>query len=97
MQRLEFVGIIPGIAFTSSSQPEEIVECEIVEHRYQVKDNYKVQFQALDTMFGSQSFYIMDFEQIVRQAKTEVRVYALTSDGYRRIPNSVFDYSRTPA
>lgn len=81
MSPLEFAGFIPGIAFKSSSTPKQIVECEIIESRYKVSNNHKVEFKAVDPIFGKESWYIMDFDKVLED-HSDVRVYQLNSDGY---------------
>lgn len=84
MSRLQYAGIIPGIAFTDSSDTTE-TECSVDESRYRVEDNYKVTFRALDKMFGYEHFYITDFNSLVERAPDTYRIYVLTPDGYQRI------------
>ena len=53
-----FMGII---SWTSSDSREKWVECEIVEDRYKVDDNYKVTLKSIEPGYGSEDFYQMDF------------------------------------
>ena len=91
MRPLQFVGLIPRIAFTNSSTPEDIVECEIDEHRYKVVDNYKITLQAIENpevakrLYGRKDYYISDLNSLLHEQPDKFRVYALTIDGYVRL------------
>jgi len=90
MRPLEFAGFIPGIAFKSNNSPEHIVECMVVERQYKISENYKIELQATNPIFGYERFYISDFEQILRQENSGFKVYILNIDGYQQIPNADF-------
>lgn len=92
MTPLEFVGIIPGIAFRSSNTPKQIVECELYEGRYKVAENYKVELKAVNKIYGKEPWYTTDLETAIRDQHSDIRVYILHSDGYTQIPNSDFRY-----
>lgn len=91
MRPLEFVGVIPGIAFKSNSTDEEIVECEIDESRYKISENYKITLKAIEDpttttkLFGREHYYVMDLNSLLRRDPDMFRVYALTIDGYVRL------------
>jgi len=85
MSRLQYIGLIPGIAFRTSDQPEVETECFISEDRYKVDENYKVTLQAMKPEYGSHHFYQSDFDTIVRDSEDRYRIYVLTIDGYQRI------------
>lgn len=61
-------------AYTSTSDPEEMKLCRIVEERYKLSENYKVELKAEDTNFGKQSFYVMDLNSLLRQGQIRVFV-----------------------
>ena len=44
-----------------SSSREKWVECVIVEDRYKISDNYKIEVQSLEEGYGRKTFYIGDF------------------------------------
>jgi hypothetical protein len=92
MAPLEYMGVIPGIAFKTSNSPKQIVECEIDERRYKVSENYKIELKAVNELYGRESFYISDLDSIVRDRDSRFRVYILHGDGYTQIPNSDFGY-----
>ena len=92
MRRLEYVGLIPGIAFRTSSSQYEMVECEIVETRYKVDDGYKVTLKAVDESYGLEHFYQSDLETSIHTNPDHYRVYYVSIDGYHQIPNSMFDW-----
>lgn len=64
MRPLNYVPCI-GWAYTSSTDKEEWVECEVVEDRYIVSDGYKVTLKAIDKRYGSRDFYQSDFESLL--------------------------------
>lgn len=90
MRPLEMMGIIPGIAFKSSGTPEEIVECEIDESRYEVADNYKITLKAIEDpetatkLFGKEHYYISDLESLIERDE-RFRIFVLTIDGYKQL------------
>jgi hypothetical protein len=90
LSKLQYAGFIPGIAFRTSGQPEEIKECVIDESHYKVEDGYKIKLRALDIIFGGETYYQSDLEAILRQ-RPDFKVYVVTIDGYTQIPNSEFD------
>jgi len=56
------------ISLTSSSDPDMLVICKIVETKYKVKDNYKITLQALNQKIGikaQEHYYISDLEQMI--------------------------------
>lgn len=53
-----FAGIL---SWTCSSDREKWVECEIIEDRYKVEDNYKVTLNPIEPGYAPESFYQMDF------------------------------------
>jgi hypothetical protein len=89
MRRLEFAGIIPGIAFTSSTSEEEVVLCNIDEVRYKIKDDYKITLTANDPRYGKNHFYISDLHTLFSDSRREndgrFRCYVETIDGYTEV------------
>jgi hypothetical protein len=81
---LRRVQVIGFIAFTSSDTPEDIVECEIDESRYQVADNYKIGLKSVVPGYGSQNFYICDLQSILSR-DDRYKVYVVSIDGYSRL------------
>lgn len=63
------INIVPfiGWAYTTSSDTEKWVECEVSEDRYQLKDGYKVTLQAIEGGYGRKHFYQSDFESLINQ------------------------------
>lgn len=85
-----------GIGFTSSNDPEILTECVIDEHRYKVADGYKIMLKAAknedpSVFYGSESYYQMDFESLMRRSPEDFRVYVLVDEDnkYQRL-----NYSR---
>lgn len=90
MRPLEFAGIIPGIAFKSSSSEEVIVECAFHEGRYKVLENYKVTLRAVDAeRYGQEHYYSSDltllFERSLEDGDRRFRVFVVTEDGYSEL------------
>jgi hypothetical protein len=60
------------IAYTTSSDPEVYVLCEITEERYKLADNYKVGFRPLPDYqpngreHARRDYYISDFNAMLR-------------------------------
>ncbi len=92
MSPLQFIDLIPGLAFTSSSTARQVVECEIYEGRYKVSENYKIELLALNPQFGKESWYISDLNTALRYEGSEIRVYILHGDRYTQVPNNDFRY-----
>lgn len=55
-----------GWTYTTSSDSEKWVECEIVEDRYKVEDGYKVTLQSIENGYGREHFYQTDFESLIK-------------------------------
>lgn len=91
MSKLEYAGIIPGIAFRSSNSPRDMVECVVDEDRYKVLDNYKITLKAVKPEYGKDHFYQSDLEAILRSNPATHKVFVLTIDGYTQIPNEEFE------
>lgn len=85
MSKLQFGGLIPGIAFRVGGDPQDIVECAIDESRYKVDEGYKITLAALDESYGKDHFYQSDLEQILRSNPETSKVCVLTIDGYQQI------------
>jgi len=85
LSRLQFGGLIPGIAFRCSNDQKFDTECEIVEDRYKVGEGYKITLKAIDENFGREHFYQSDFNSICESNHLSFRVYVLTIDGYQRV------------
>jgi hypothetical protein len=94
MQRLQYDGLIPGIAFRSASVEYDMVECEIVETRYKVDDGYKVTLKAVDEAYGLKHFYQSDLETNIHTNPDHHRVFFVSIDGYHQVPNSMFDWRK---
>jgi hypothetical protein len=96
MRRLEFAGLIPGIAFKSSNTPEEIVECALHEGRYKVLEDYKVTLRAIDAeKYGQEHFYASDlsslFKRSIEEGDRQFRVFVVTEDGYSELTHLLRD------
>jgi hypothetical protein len=85
MSRLQYAGIIPGLAFRTSGQPEVAVECVVDESRYTVADGYKITLRALDPMYGQEHYYQIDLQGLLRHNPDTHRVYVLNIDGYQHL------------
>lgn len=84
MSRLQYAGLIPGVAFRCGDSPMERVECRIDESRYQVRDRYKITL-AGPAEFGREHYYQSDLETILRENPDTHQVYVVSIDGYQRI------------
>jgi hypothetical protein len=62
------------IAYTSSSDKEEMKLCRIVEERYKLEDNYKIELRAEDSRFGKEKFYISDANIMIKDGTIRVFV-----------------------
>jgi len=62
------------MSYTLSSDKPVKVPCKIIETRYKVSENYKIEFQSLIKGYGKEQFYISDFANLLRD-KT-VKLYA---------------------
>jgi hypothetical protein len=49
------------IAFTSSNTREKWVECVVVEERYKLEENYKIELRSIEEGYGKETYYIEDF------------------------------------
>lgn len=61
--------------YTSSSDDETMVLCKIVEERYKLQDNYKIELNSRDPRFGKESFYITDLNSLINSEV--ISVYGL--------------------
>lgn len=66
--RMRPINIVPliGWCYTSSSDPEKWVECEVVEDRYKVEDGYKITLQSIEDGYGREHYYQTDFDSLLR-------------------------------
>lgn len=86
---LQYVGIIPGIAFTSSNSETSVQEFEIDESRYPLEDDYKIAFKPINHMYASERFYCSDFDSLVNENPDDFRFYVLNSDGYQSVTHLI--------
>lgn len=73
------------LGYTSSSDPEVPTECRVCEVRYRMADGYKITLKAVcneevSTFYGSESYYQMDLESMIRRDPDEYRIYVLVDD-----------------
>jgi len=54
-----------GWGYTTSSDREKWVECEVVENR--IKDSFKVALQSVEKGYGREEFYPSDFDSLVER------------------------------
>lgn len=92
MHRIQGIFGLPGIGFTSSSDPEVVQECVIDERRYKPEEGYKIELKAIadedpNNYYGHKSFYVMDFESLMMRAPDDYRIYVLVDadNKYQRI------------
>lgn len=52
--------------YTSSNTREKWVECEVVEERYKVEDEYKVELRSIEPGYGKETFYQCDFNSLLQ-------------------------------
>jgi hypothetical protein len=55
------------INYTSSDDEPVKIPCKIIETRYKVESDYKIEFQSMIQGYGKESFYMSDFTQLLRQ------------------------------
>lgn len=65
-----------GIGYTSSSDPEFPVLCEIVTDRYKPEEEYKIEIKSVYEGFGKDSFYVSDFESMIRAGRVKMFIDA---------------------
>lgn len=64
------------IAYTTSSDEPEPVRCRIVENRYKVEDNYKIELIPHDyPAHPKESFYISDFASMLRDNPEDYKMH----------------------
>lgn len=79
-----------GIGLKNHNDEQFRTEFFIIEERYQVKDGYKIQIQALDVeTFGKENYYQSDFDHKVRDGQFDI--YVLTLDGYMPVHVTIKD------
>lgn len=67
---------VVGIEYTSSSDPEFPVLCEIVTDRYKPEEGYKIEIKSVYQGFGKEAFYISDFESMIRHGSVKMFIDA---------------------
>lgn len=84
-----------GIGFTSSNDPEYPQECVVDERRYKAADGYKIELRAIndddpEAYFGSQDYYQMDLESLLREYPDEFKLFVLVDEDnkYQRIEST---------
>ena len=61
------------ISLTSSSDPDILMLCEIVEDRHKVKENYKITLQSVEQIPGSREhYYISDLNTIIEDGHIQI-------------------------
>ena len=61
MRQLNLIPFI-GWSYTTTSDPEKWVECEVVE----IQGNYKIKLKSIEAGYGSEEYYYYDFKSMVR-------------------------------
>jgi hypothetical protein len=66
------------IAFTSSSDEEMPILCEITEDRYKVDEEYKIGWKSISEYagFASETFYQSDFNDLVERGQIKLFIEA---------------------
>ncbi len=81
-----------GIGFTCSSDALEWFECEVVEDRYKVEDNYKITLRAIDGR-AHEHYYQDDFLQLMYEGfivpKTSEDIHVENVSFDEPIPNTI--------
>lgn len=67
------INVIMGIGFTSSSDPEIEVMCEISEKEYSLEEGYKVTLQPFAPIFARENFYQSDLISLIRQGSIKMQ------------------------
>lgn len=71
MSRLHFVPVI-GLAYTTSSDPQQNIICKISEDKYKLSDNYKTTLVSTTEGYGQKHFYISDLESLIREGTFKI-------------------------
>lgn len=58
--------------YSTSSDQMALVPCVVVQSRYPLDDNYKIELVPTETGFGRQSYYLSDFAQLLRAGEFHV-------------------------
>lgn len=58
--------------YSVSSDEQVSVPCVVVQSRYKLADNYKIELVPTVPGFGKQSYYLMDFAQLLRDGVFQV-------------------------
>lgn len=78
MRPLHSLGAFGG--YTSSDDPMVTAECVIDETRYRIEDGHKITLRAVDTAYGSEHFYQMDFVSLWMEHPDHYRAFVLVDD-----------------
>lgn len=65
------------ISMTSSSDPDILMLCEIVEDRYKVAKDYKITLQSIEQIkgiHGREHYYISDLNHIIKDGQAQILV-----------------------
>lgn len=76
------------IGIVSSDTPVERVECIIDESHYKIVENYKIELRAVnndnpDCYYGSESYYQMDLESLIKRRPNDYQIFVLSGDPVR--------------
>lgn len=72
MRRLRHVfGVF---SYTSSSDPEEMVPCRIIESRHKVEDDYKITLEPIYEGFEKRHYYVSDLTSFIRRGSIQLFV-----------------------
>ena len=55
------------IIFTSSNTRKKWVECKVVEERYKVDEEYKVELQSIEPGYGKETYQQCDFKNLLER------------------------------
>ena len=64
MDYIPLLGLFIGKSY-GPGEPTFWAEFEVIEDRYKLEDNYKVELKAVDPIYGRETFYRSDFESMV--------------------------------
>jgi len=62
-----------GLGYTTSSDKEVEVMCQVSEDRYQVNENYKITLAPFNSGFSKEHFYQSDLISLIRRGSVSIQ------------------------
>lgn len=80
------------MSYTTFSDDLIQIPCKIIEERYKLKDNYKIELQSLYNGFKNPTFYISDLQSMIDDGHAQILFTQSIINRYNDILNKVSEF-----